>query len=174
MFTRILVPTDFSESSDAALDYARALADKFGASLRLLHVIEQPYGSGAFSNEVYLAETSGLYDMLVKQAQAQLSDRVFPADRAQHGMTSEIMTGRSATTIVEYAADQHFDLIVMGTHGRTGLAHLFMGSVAEHVVRKALCPVLTVRQAPAAAAAAVATVSRPGRTSRFDTAPGLG
>jgi len=171
MFTRILVPTDFSEPSDAALDYARTLAQKFGASLRLLHVIEPPYESGAFSNEVYLAETPGLYDMLAKKAQAQFASRVVPADRARYGITTEIMTGRSATTIVEYAADQHVDLIVMGTHGRTGLAHLFMGSVAEHVVRKALCPVLTVRQAPAAP---VATVSRPGRTSRFDTAPGPG
>jgi nucleotide-binding universal stress UspA family protein len=109
--------------------------------------------------------------MLAKKAQAQFASRVVPADRARYGITTEIMTGRSATTIVEYAADQHVDLIVMGTHGRTGLAHLFMGSVAEHVVRKAPCPVLTVRQAPAAP---VATVSWPGRTSQFDTAPGPG
>ena len=97
--------------------------------------------------------------------------RVFPSDRARHDTTTEVIAGMSADTNVEYAADQHVDLIVMGTHGRTGLAHLFMGSVAEHVVRTAPCPVLTVRQAPLAQAA---TVSRSARISQFDSVPGHG
>ncbi len=172
MFTRILVPTDFSEPSDAALNYARALAHKFGASLRLLHVIEPGYATGTFSNEAYIAvEAPGAYEMLVKEAQSKFAHRVFPSDLARHGMTTEVMTGLSTSTIVEYAADQNIDLIVMGTHGRTGLAHLLMGSVAEHVVRTAPCPVLTVRQAPVAREA---TVSRSARISQFDTVPGLG
>jgi len=172
MFTRILVPTDFSEPSDAALEYARALADKFGATLHLLHVIEPGYATGTFSNEAYIAvEAPGSYEMLVKEAQAKFAYRVFPSDRARHGATTEVMTGMSAATIVEFARDQHIDLIVMGTHGRTGLAHLLMGSVAEHVVRTASCPVLTVRQARVAQAV---TVSRSARISQFDTVPGLG
>jgi nucleotide-binding universal stress UspA family protein len=149
MFTRILVPTDFSDPSDAALDYARALADKFGGSLHLLHVIEPVYARGAFSNEVYIGAAPGAYELLATDAQAKLADRVLPSDRTRYGTTTEVITGLSAETIVEYAADHHIDLIVMGTHGRTGLAHLVMGSVAEHVVRRALCPVLTVRYTPA-------------------------
>lgn len=172
MFNRILVPTDFSEPSDAALNYARALATKFGASLHLLHVIEPGYATGAFSNEAYIAvEAPGAYEMLVKEAQSKFAPRVFPSDRTRHGMTTEVMTGIGAATIVEYAADQDIDLIVMGTHGRTGLAHLLMGSVAEHVVRTAPCPVLTVRRAPAPE---TATVLRPDRISRFDTVPDHG
>lgn len=171
MFTRILVPTDFSEPSDAALDYARALAETFGASLHLLHVIEPSHETGAFSNEAYIAvEAPGAYEMLVKEAQSKFAHRVLPTDRARYGATTEVMTGTSADTIVEFAADQRIDLIVMGTHGRTGIAHLLMGSVAEHVVRDAPCPVLTVRQAPATQPA---MASRSVRTSRFDTVPGF-
>jgi len=171
MFTRILVPTDFSEPSDAALDYARALADKFGATLHLLHVIEPGYITGALSNEVFIGATPGDYEMLVTDAQAKFAHRVLPSDRARYRTTTEVMTGPSADTIVDYAEVQHVDLIVMGTHGRTGLAHLLMGSVAEHVVRMAPCPVLTVRQAPVAQAV---TVSRSARISQFDTVPGHG
>src|SRR5881394_1068039 len=141
MFTRILDPTDFSEPSDAALDYARALAGKCGSVIQLLHVVEPPFDASALSNEAYVVGTPGMYEMLVKEAQAHLATRVHAADGA---LRSEIITGQSAPTILQYAADQHIDLIVMGTHGRTGLAHLLMGSVAEHVVRKACCPVLTV------------------------------
>ena len=168
MFNRILVPTDFSEPSDAALDYARTLADKFGASIHVLHIIEL-HTSGAFSGESYIGPS--LYEMQLKEAQSKLAVRVLPADRARYGATSEVMTGIAADTIVEFAEDQHIDLIVMGTHGRTGLAHLLMGSVAEHVVRRSPCPVLTVRHAPAAEAV---TVSRSGQTSQFDSAPGPG
>lgn len=168
MFTRILVPTDFSEPSDAALDYARTLAEKFGASLHLLHIIE-PHTSGPFSNESYIGPS--MYEVQLTEARSKLAARVPPTDRARYGATTEVMTGMSAATIVEFAADQHIDLIVMGTHGRTGLEHLLMGSVAEHVVRTAPCPVLTVRQAPVAREA---TVLRSARISQFDTALGPG
>ena len=171
MFTRILVPTDFSEPSDAALNYARALANKFGASVHLLHVIELGYPTAAFGHETYLADSPGAHDALVKEAYAKFAPRVFPSDRARHGMTTEVLTGNSAATIVECAADQNIDLIVMGTHGRTGFEHLLMGSVAEHVVRTAPCPVLTVRRSPAPQAA---TASPSARISRSDTAPGPG
>ena len=147
MFGHILVPTDFSEASDAALDYARVLAQKFGATMQLLHVIELAHASGAFSGEMFIAETPNMYDLLMQEARSNLAHRVRPADLARHGTTTEVVTGNSAGVIVQYAADKNIDLIVMGTHGRTGLAHLFMGSVAEHVVRTAPCPVLTVRHA---------------------------
>ena len=147
MFGHILVPSDFSEAADAALDYARILAQKFGATLQLLHVIELAHAPGAFSGEVFIAETPDTYDLLRREAHLKLAKRVRPADLARHGATTEVITGQSAGVIVQYATDMNIDLIVMGTHGRTGLAHLLMGSVAEHVVRTAPCPVLTVRHA---------------------------
>jgi nucleotide-binding universal stress UspA family protein len=130
MFNRILVPTDFSPASDAALDYARILAAKFGASLQLLHVIDDPSAS------TFLA-----------QARERLARTISATDRARLHATSEAFVGTPAPAIVDYATATGTGLIVMGTHGRTGLAHLLMGSVAEQVVRTAPCPVLTVRQA---------------------------
>jgi nucleotide-binding universal stress UspA family protein len=150
MFTRILVPTDFSEPSDAALDYARVLAGRFGASLHVLHVIETP--GAMMSPEVYIADSPEVQAQLFEHAKDRLQHRVTPNDRTRHGATTEIVSGPSARSIVNYATERGMDLIVMGTHGRTGVAHLLMGSVAEKVVRDAPCPVMTVRRAPAAKA----------------------
>ena len=157
MFTRILVPTDFTEPSDAALNYAREMADKFGTSMHLLHVIEPGNAAGA-------------YEVLAQEARSKFAERVLPLG-ARYSITTDVVTGSIATTIVAYAASRHIDLIVMGTNGRAGLAQLMMGSVAEHVVRTALCPVLTARQAQAPDGA---TVSRSARTSQSDTEPGRG
>jgi nucleotide-binding universal stress UspA family protein len=144
MITRILVPTDFSEPSEAALTYARAIARQFGATFHLLHVVETPFVPGRFSSEIYIPETPVLISDLIQEAKLKLARRLLPSDKAHYTATKEIIVGSPAKTIVQYAAEQKFDLIVMGTHGRTGLGHLLMGSVAEHVVRSASCPVLTV------------------------------
>jgi nucleotide-binding universal stress UspA family protein len=144
MFTRILVPTDFSEPSDAALAYARTLASKFGASLHLFHVVEDQFVTGPFGAEMYVPHPPGTLTYLQAEAQGKLTSRLTADDRATLRATTEIIVGTAARTIVEYAADNGYDLIVMGTHGRTGLAHVLVGSVAEHVVRSAHCPVLTV------------------------------
>jgi universal stress protein A len=152
-FTRILVPTDFSEYSDAALDYARSLADTFGASLHLLHVFEDPYvTAGAFSGETYLALPGDLRETMTADAKKQLAARLPGTEASTRQATSEVLMGGAARTIVDYAAAEQIDLIVMGTHGRTGLLHLLIGSVAERVVRTAPCPVLTVHAAAVATA----------------------
>lgn len=143
--TRILVPTDFSPASDAALGYARRLAARFGASLHLLHVLEDPSVGGAFGSESYLADSPDMRTARLNDARERLAHRVMPDDRSQVHATPEVIFGRSAQTIVDYAADGDVDVIVMGTHGRSGMAHLLMGSVAESVIRTAPCPVLTVR-----------------------------
>lgn len=145
---RILVATDFSEPSDAALDCARVLAAPMGAALHLLHVLEDPRVSGSFGSEVYyLADSPATRTTRLKEAQERLAHRITADDRARLGATTEVIFGSGASTIVEYAADNEFNLIVMGTHGRSGIAHLLMGSVAEAVVRRASCPVLTLRAA---------------------------
>ena len=152
MFNRILVPTDFSPPSDAALEYARAVATRFGASLHLLHVVDDPYRA-AYATEVYVPEVEGLRDDLIADAINKLKGRLQSSDVQVLGATTDAIIGTPAWSIVEYATVHEMDLIIMGTHGRGGMSHLLMGSVAERVVRTAPCPVLTVRETPAAAKA---------------------
>jgi nucleotide-binding universal stress UspA family protein len=144
MFKRILVPTDFSAPSDAALECARSVATRFGASLHLLHVAEDPYRA-MYSAEVYVPEIEGLREEILDIALGRLKHRVTPQDVSELHTTTAAVVGTPASSIVEYAEAQDIDLIVMGTHGRGGMSHLLMGSVAERVVRTAPCPVLIVR-----------------------------
>lgn len=143
---RILVPTDFSEPSDTALEYARTLAGRVGASLHLLHVLEDPFLAEGLLAEAYIGSGPSVRVDLLDDARERLLHRAA-------GATTEVIFGHGATTIVEYAERGGFDLIVMGTHGRTGLAHLLIGSVAETVVRTATVPVLTVGRVTEAARA---------------------
>jgi nucleotide-binding universal stress UspA family protein len=145
MFKRILVPMDFSPPSDAALEYARSVAGRYGASLHLLHVAEDPYRA-FYSAEVFVPEVEGLRDEILTDAARRLKERLRPSDVTELRATAESIIGTPAGSVVEYAAGHDVDLIVMGTHGRGGMAHLLMGSVAERVVRTAPCPVLTVRE----------------------------
>lgn len=145
MYKHILVPTDFSATSDAALEHARALASAFGSELSLVHVFEDPLLSGAVTAEAFVPEAPEVRDALMKEAQTRLTHRIRPDDRETLRATGEIITGSPATAIADHAARVGADLIVMGTHGRGGVSHLLLGSVAERVVRMAPCPVLTVR-----------------------------
>ncbi len=142
-FTRILVPTDFSGPSDAALDHARMIAERFGATIHLLHVIEEHPVTDPFGSELFISEQPEIRATRLDEARERLSHRLSSWDRTHGRITKEVIFGRAAQTIVDYASDNGFDLIVMGTHGRTGLAHLLMGSVAERVVRTATCPVVS-------------------------------
>lgn len=147
-FSRILVPTDFSETSDAALTYAKALAEKLGASIHLLHVFADPYAMATYAPEVYAPLPPEVRERALHDIQQRLDERLDAGEQQRFRGTTEIVTGLTAKQIVGYATDQAMDLIVMGTHGRRGVAHMLLGSVAEHVVRTAQCPVLTVREAP--------------------------
>lgn len=146
MFSRILVPTDFSPPSDAALDYARIMATKFGATLEILHVIDDPTVESEFVPDGFAPSTMDIRTALAEHARKRLETLMTFVDRARYHAHAETVVGSPAQTIVDYAMATGTGLIVMGTHGRTGLAHLLMGSVAEQVVRTAPCPVLTVRQ----------------------------
>lgn len=143
-FTKVLVPTDFSGPSTAALATAKMVAGKFGASLHLIHVLEDPFVSSAFAPEVYAPPPAGLRDSLIKGAEAPLTALLTAEEQAAFRSTALVTFGSPASVISEYAAAEHVDLIVIGTHGRGGVAHLLMGSVAERVVRTAPCAVLTV------------------------------
>ena len=146
MFTRILVPTDFSAPSDVALEYARSMARVFGASLHVLHVIEDATVEGGLGPETFVPPTPETRTVRMQEAIERLSHRVTADDRVALRAKSEVIFGKSSQAIVDYASDNGFDLIVMGTHGRTGIAHLLIGSVAELVVRSATCPVMTIHE----------------------------
>jgi nucleotide-binding universal stress UspA family protein len=143
--SKILVPTDFSESADTALAYAKTLAGCLGASLHLLHVFTDPYGPAVYMPEVYVPPSEEARERALENARARMAERLNADEEIYFRGTRAIVTGLTATQIVKYAADHGMTLIVMGTHGRRGVAHLLLGSVAEHVVRTASCPVLTVR-----------------------------
>jgi nucleotide-binding universal stress UspA family protein len=142
---RILVPTDFSETADAALAYAKDLATRLGASLHLVHVYADPYSAAAYAPEVYTSVPPEVRQRALEEVQERLLERLDTSEEYQFRGTRGVVRGLVAPQIVSYATSQDIDLIVMGTHGRRGVAHLLLGSVAEHVVRTAGCPVLTVR-----------------------------
>ncbi len=141
---KILFPTDLSAASEFCLEQATSLARARGATLLICHVEEPPlaYGGG----ELYYGLPS-VQDLDVAAALEAIVPK-HPAVPYEH----RLLSGDPATEIVRLAADEGVELIILGTHGRTGLKRLLMGSVAEAVVRRATCPVLTIKQ-PAEAAA---------------------
>jgi nucleotide-binding universal stress UspA family protein len=142
--TNVLVPTDFSETSDSALRYAKALAGAFGATLHVVHVIEEPYGQ-PWAVEAYGFSLAALQEEWIKDAQARLAASLTDEEKKTLKAVTTTVLGHPVMEILRYATENNVDLIVMGTHGRGPLGHVVLGSVAERVVRKAPCPVLTVR-----------------------------
>jgi nucleotide-binding universal stress UspA family protein len=140
--TRILVPIDFSESSQVAFEYGRHLARDFNAELRLVHVINPhayPFG------DQYLALDPAQLLQETKDAAQRRMRSMAVRDHAQYSV--QVIHGSVATQICN-AANEDVDLIVISTHGRTGLGHVLIGSTAEHVVRYAHCPVLVIPTRP--------------------------
>jgi len=140
---RILLPTDFSAISTAATKYACELATKFEAELHLLHTLEiHPVATPDFGMGLVLPRYAEESKVAAEKALSSLLDANWCKGRT---VVPVIVEGSPVKEIVGYARTQNIDLIVISTHGRTGLAHVLMGSVAENVVRTAPCPVLTVR-----------------------------
>ena len=140
----ILCPVDFSDSSDHAMRYAVALAQTFGVALTLLHVVAPVVA--ALPGETALPDTLQTdIDELAAACEARMQQTVGALAAEGHAVQPRVLNGVPFVEIIRYARDAETDLIVMGTHGRTGLGHLLIGSVAERVVRKAPCPVLTVK-----------------------------
>jgi universal stress protein A len=138
--SHLLVPVDFSETSRLAIDYALEVCAKFSARLTLLHVQKPPIVPGTelgFNYAEYLEHLSHTAAERLKELAASLP--------ASCSARTQVLEGIPWDLIVQYAADHKVDLIVMPTHGRSGLKHLLLGSTAERVVRHAHCPVLVVR-----------------------------
>jgi len=145
MFTRIVCATDFSDTAEAAWDLAIELARTHQAELVLVHVFsEMPVYP-----EVAVASIQSVWQEQRQWAEEQLAGHVEAA--AEHGLPARslLRTGSAPEEIVQAAGDESADLVVVGTHGRTGINRLVIGSVAERVVRVAPCPVLTVKPRPA-------------------------
>lgn len=143
----ILVPHDFSASANHALAIARDEAKAHGANVLVLHVIDLP--SSLRPDAVVVPDPAGgpvrLSEYAIRQAEAHLAD--LQARLAKDGLavTPSVRVGNPVDEIITFAADNAVDLIVMATHGRTGLAHMVIGSVTERVVRTSKVPVLTIR-----------------------------
>lgn len=141
---KILYATDFSDLSAYAMDYAVYLARTCSAELHCLHVVDDSYQYWV-SLEATTIPAGPTVEQLAAAAGKQLD--AFLAERAPSDLpvTKTILRGRPFVEIIRHARSRNMDLIVMGTHGRTGLSHVLMGSVAEKVARKSPCPVLTIR-----------------------------
>jgi glycine betaine transporter len=142
--SHILVPTDFSAGAESALMWALQLAELFGAQVTLLHVLDPSLGAiaGLPSNYAAMPAYGELLETVRREAKSEM-EKI-----AKRIPTAKILIreGSPRPVILDAATEFGADLIVIGTHGRTGLAHAFFGSVAEHVVRYSKIPVLTVRE----------------------------
>jgi nucleotide-binding universal stress UspA family protein len=138
----ILVPSDFSECSEAAFRYGLELARRFDARVHLLHVVQDPL-TQPWAAEGLSAPLFEVVDKWQAEAKERLRASVPAADA--HRVTVAASVAWPYAEILRYAIENDVDLIVMGTHGRGGVSHMLLGSIAEKVVRRAPCPVLTVR-----------------------------
>ena len=143
---KILCPVDFSSGSDAMVNDTVELAAQLGAEVHLLHVYEMPLYQTPVGVDPSAGLPGGLMDVVqgVKKAVSERLEKL-RASVDGRGVTlhTRMTEGRPAKSIVSIAGDESFDLVCMGTRGWTGLRHLLLGSVAEHVVRASPCPVLT-------------------------------
>ena len=147
---KILVPVDFSECSGAAVDYAAFLASSFGARVTLLHAWQPPADLGPFLGQVAIRDPDSgkdrtLAEFVESQSRRALDGLLERLEAKGLDVEGKLEAGAARKTIIAVSEADGYDLIVLGTHGRTGLAHAVMGSVAEWVVRHATVPVLTVR-----------------------------
>ncbi len=140
---KILLPTDLSSASISAFKYAKSLAEKYGATIYVLHVLENiPPVLAIHSLDLTLER---LEKNMEENAKKQLEKVVKENLKTKNKVQTFIRKGIVDDEIVKFAEEKKVDLIVMGTHGRTGIELTILGSIAEKVVRKAKCPVLTVK-----------------------------
>lgn len=143
LFRHVLVATDFSQCSERALELGIKMADALGAQLTIVHVWDVP--AYVYTNPAFIP--SDVVTPIVDAAKDQLNDAVAAARALVPNAGAMLRQGVAWREILAARDELDADVIVIGTHGRTGLAHVFLGSVAEHVVRAAPVPVLTVHGA---------------------------
>lgn len=149
---KILVPTDFSHTGDTALEYAASLAKEQGARLLIVHVQELPK---VYAGDMYY----GIAEPSSEEVMSMLRD-VKPTD-GQVPVEYRLLSGEPAEAVVRLSDEEDVDMIVVGSHGRTGFSRALLGSVAEAIVRKAHCPVVVCKQRIPKHAATASTASSP-------------
>lgn len=142
--TKILYPTDFSDLSLVALKYAKSFAAQFEAELHCVHVVDEAYQYWLMLGPDGVPVGPNMAQMQ-SNAQDQMTEFVKTHFPDTPKLVTKVITGQPFVEIIRYAREEYIDMIVLATHGRSGLKHVLMGSVAERVVRKAPCPVLSVR-----------------------------
>ncbi|MDP2682069.1 MAG: universal stress protein [Deltaproteobacteria bacterium] len=140
---KILFPTDFSVASDYALSYAVSMAKRFKAEIFLIHVVDTSYDISGF----YIPHISveKLIQEMESSAEAQLKKVGGKISRSVKAYKSAVKSGIPYKEIIKFAKNKGIDMIIMGTHGKSGTDHFFFGSTTERVMKQADCPVLTIR-----------------------------
>jgi nucleotide-binding universal stress UspA family protein len=140
----ILAPTDFSKHAETAVRYACGLAEKLGARLHLLHALSEvvPVGPDPMIAPVLPPD---FYQESERTCREGLENLLQPSWGRPASVETAVRWGDPVDVLAEYAATHQVDLVVIATHGRTGLSHVLLGSVAERIIREAPCPVLTIR-----------------------------
>ncbi|MEX2015953.1 MAG: universal stress protein, partial [Candidatus Hydrogenedentales bacterium] len=146
-FKTIVVPTDFSDQSQVALNYAIALARQFGSAIHCVHVIDQRFLEGGGGDAIYVSagHIEETMRSIREHARKRLSQQTQKVEAYQLKAESHVREGRPVEQIQEIAKELKADLMVVATHGRSGLDHMLLGSTTEKLLRKASVPVLTVR-----------------------------
>ncbi len=144
-FERILCPTDFSPLSLKAGNFARSIAENYKATLHLLHVVDDAFQYWSALGPHTLPVVPDVQEILAAARQQMDRWKADLCGDSPQAVVTDVRSGQPFLEIIRYARDRSIDLIVLGTHGRSGLSHVLLGSVTERVVRKAPCPVLTVR-----------------------------
>lgn len=143
---KILVPTDFSESATSAYAYAREFASHFKARICLIHVYEPiVFYSEAPIGMPDLVDIEKNIHATSDQSLDRIIDQYFEEEKTEQRIEKVLIQGKPFLEIIRYAKEEPADMIIMATHGRSALEHILLGSVTEKVVRKAPCPVLTIR-----------------------------
>lgn len=136
---KIIVPIDFLQHTEQLAEYALYIGERFHAGLDFLHILEPPHYYGDYeypSLGVYAAE-------MAEHAEEKMKQFIEKYRNSCPGCEGKILHGNIADSIIKYAKDQNADLIIIGTHGRKGLEKMWLGSVAERVIKSAPCPTLT-------------------------------
>jgi nucleotide-binding universal stress UspA family protein len=149
LIKKILLPTDNSENSREAFQYAISLGEKYGSTIYAVYVVDMSYLEQGYRYESNprRSPVEDLEENIVKEKAKETEEFIKKNTKDYKGLKIEkfIRKGKPFVEIIIAAREKEADLIVMGTHGRTGISHALMGSVAEKVVRKAPCPVLTIK-----------------------------
>jgi len=141
---KILVPIDFSDYSKSSLKYAASFANKFNSEITLIYVVEPVIYPPDFSmGQIAIPSVNAEWDLKAKEELEKLGKQEIPENIK---ISIKINTGKPFLEIIDTAVEENIDLIIIATHGHSGVEHILFGSTAEKVVRKAPCPVLTLRE----------------------------